>query len=149
MSLFESKSKRRGAVVLNYGFLLLTLLLSLASIFFGWKTVITVCFSLSVIGVLSSFYPLHIQTGLWRLAHSKMERLDEREIRQTLESLRYAYIVFSITALVLLLALIIFELSSQVLKLVIFWILVYLAHTLPSSVLAWTVTLVPAHNHER
>ena len=53
----------------------------------------------------STFIPLHIRTGLWRLVHAKVEKLDEREIQQNLESLRYSYVIFAISSLLIILIL--------------------------------------------
>ncbi len=148
MGVSESLTKRRIGVAVNYGFLLLTLLFSMAGHLFGWSVEIKIVFWLSVIFVIVTFYPIHIQTGLWRLAHAKVGTLDEREIQQTLESLRRAYIVFSIVSLLIIITSVIFGLGSQTQQLTVFWVLIYLAHTLPSSILAWTVNRVPAQTEE-
>ena len=148
MALSQSISRRRLVVVINYGFLLLSLLLSLAGHSFGFTSAIIVCFWMSVVVVLVTFYPLHIRTGLWGLAHAKVDRMDEREIQQTLGALRHAYVVFSIFTLIVVLIAVILDLGGQSLQLVIFWVLLYLAHTLPSSILAWTATRVPSQAKE-
>jgi hypothetical protein len=148
MGISESTSKRRLGVIVNYGFLLLTLILSLAGRLFGWSVGTVVCFWLSVAMVIVTFYPVHVRTGLWRLAHAKADRLDEREIQQTLESLRYAYAGFSIATLLVILAVVILDLGDQTLQLAVFWVLLYLAHTLPSSVLAWTMRHTPSSVEE-
>jgi len=80
---------------------------------------------------------------LWRLAHAKLETLDEREIQQNLQSLRHAYAVFTIASLLIILILVVFGWGGQTRQLAVFWVLFYLAHTLPSSILAWTVNRVP------
>jgi len=148
MSLSESISKRRSVAVINYGFLFLSLLLSLAGHWSGWTSATIVCFWMSVVVVLVTFYPLHIQTGLWRLVHTKVDRMDEREIQQVLEALRHAYVAFSIAVLLIILSLVILGLGDQTNQLVVFWVLLYLAHTLPSSIFAWTVTRVPTQTEE-
>ena len=148
MGLIESAAKRRLAVITNYGFLLLTLAMGLAARSLGWTLSTIVCFWLSVVVVLVTFYPLHIRTGLWRLAHTRVDRMDEREIHQTLGALRHAYIVFSISALTVILIALILDLGGQSTQLVIFWVLLYLAHSLPSSILAWTATRVPTQIEE-
>lgn len=148
MGAYKSLSKRRMGVAVNYGFLFLSLLLSSGGHAFGWSIETKVGFWLSVIFVIVTFIPIHIRTGLWRLAHAKVDKLDEREILQTLESLRQAYIVFSIVSLLIIITSVVFGLGSRTQQLVVFWVLFYLAHTLPSSILAWTATRVPAQTEE-
>jgi hypothetical protein len=144
MSTSNSLTKRRMGVAVNYGLLLLSLFFSIAGNSLGWSVAIKVAFWLSAMFVLVTFFPIHIKTGLWRLAHAKIGTLDEREIQQTLESLRQAYIVFTIISLLIIITSVILGLGSQSQQLVVFWVLLYLAHTLPSSILAWNITYVPA-----
>jgi hypothetical protein len=148
MGMRESKSKRRAAVAINYCFLLVTLILGLVGYLHGWAAGVRVSFWLSVLIVLVTFFPVHVGTGLWRLAHTRVDRLDEREVQQTLEVLRYAYAVFTVVSLLVVLASVVFGGGNQILSLVVFWILLYLAHTLPSSVLAWRLTRVPAQRQD-
>jgi len=145
MSSKQSLSRRRLGVVANYLVLLLSLVLGIAGIDYGWTIALRVGFWLSILLAVVTFFPLHVRTGLWRLVHTKVEALDEREIQQTLESLRRAYVVFSISALIILLALVVLDIGNQILLLVVFWFLLYLAHTLPSAILAWTIPHLPAH----
>jgi hypothetical protein len=148
MGVSESQSKRRAGVILNYSLLFLTLLLSLGGQLFGWTIGVKIGFWLAVVLVLITFVSVHLRTGLWRLAHTKVRRLDERELHQTLESLRHAYVVFTIVSLLVVLGFVVTGLGDQTQQLVMFWILLYLAHTLPSSVLAWTMPRVPAQAGE-
>ena len=138
MSVSESKPKRRLWIIINHILLLATLISAFAGETAGWGIWIKICFWLSVAAGLAVFYSLHFRTGLWRLAHAKADTLDEREIQLTLGALRYAYGLFSVIALLTILAMVVFGFGSQILRLVIFWVLLYLAHTLPSSVIAWT-----------
>ena len=148
MDNFESQSGRRIGIVINYILLLAILFLSTSAHWLGWSTAIKIGFWLSVILVILTFFPIHIRTGLWRLVHTSAEGLDEREIQQNLESVRRAYVIFSIISLLIILALVIFDFADQTERLVLFWVLLYLAHTLPSSILAWTITQVPAQAEE-
>lgn len=148
MGASKSLTKRRIGVAVNYGLLLLSLFFSIAGHSLGWTDAIKVAFWLSVTFVLVTFFPIHIKTGLWRLAHAKIGTLDEREIQQTLESLRQAYIVFTIISLLMIITSVVLGLGSQTQQLVVFWLLLYLAHTLPSSILAWTITHIPAQTEE-
>jgi len=137
MNIRESKLKRRAIVAINFISLIATIILAVLGELSGWNIPIIVGFWLSIAVTLSTFFMVHIGTGLWSLVHAKAERLDEREMQSALGSLRYAYGIFAIIALITLLSAVLFGLGSQALRLVIFWALLYLAHTLPSAVLAW------------
>ncbi len=92
--------------------------------------------------VIVSFIPLYGRTGLWKFVHTGSEKLDEREVLVTYESLRHAYAVFSVITLVFI------QISALTgfgkgwvgdsTGQVVFWWFFYLAHTLPASVIAWT-----------
>lgn len=148
MSISDTMAKRRLGVAANYALLFLTLAISIEGYWLGWSTVTKIGFWISIILVIVTFVPVHVRTGLWRLAHARIESLDEREIQQTLQSLRHAYIIFSIIALLIILSLVFLDLGGQTEQLVVFWTLLYLAHTLPSSILAWTSPRVPAQGEE-
>ena len=140
MSMSTSLSKRRAVVVINYSLLLATLLLSQTGHWFEWSIVTKAGFIVLVISVIATFFPLHMRTGLYRLAHAKVETLDERELQKNLESVRYAYLAFTVISLLIILTIVVFGSGGQTQQLAVFWILLYLAHTLPSSFLAWTAT---------
>jgi hypothetical protein len=93
MSLKDSKSKRRMAVLINYGCLFLFVGLFIAGKYLGWNIAVIVCGTLALITLLVSFIALHIKTKLWKLAHSRAEDLDERELQLALQSLRHSYII--------------------------------------------------------
>jgi hypothetical protein len=140
----QSIQRRRSGVIVNYSFLLLVLVLSFEGYWLGWSLATKIGFWLSVAFVIVTFFPLHVHTGLWRLAHAKADDLDEREIQQNYEAVRYSYAIFTVLSLCIILVLVIFGLGGQAERLIVFWVLLYLAHTLPSSILAWTSTRVPA-----
>jgi hypothetical protein len=104
--------------------------------FKGWSVLIVVSLIVVFITLQFSFSRLHKKTGLWKLVHTSVKELDEREIQITHEALRYSYSIFVITCL-----LIIFIFSILEIDLIIDVIsgvtLLYLAHTLPASVIAW------------
>lgn len=90
--------------------------------------------------VLISFIFGFAKTGLWRMVHAKANELDERQIMVTHESLRYSYGIFSIlTLLVIFTNELLEEFTIVDLPLLpIFAVLLYLAHTLPAMIIAWT-----------
>ena len=132
-----SLANRRIWVLINH----LCLALLLISFYFGKETGMTAVaiggLALAVIVGIISFILVHISSGLWKLTHSKTDKLDERQILITHEALRLSYGIFAITSLVVLLALALLEGKYNITLIVIFAALLYLAHTLPSSILAW------------
>jgi len=87
-----------------------------------------------------SFVIVEVRTGLWMLVHKKPDDLDERELQNVLVALRYAYGIFAVICLVVLFA------QAVVLPQEIVFVdvllaasLLYFAHSLPASILAWTM----------
>jgi hypothetical protein len=85
-----------------------------------------------------SFFLVHIKTRLWSLGHAGVERLDERQIQVTHEALRHSYAVFTVICLFIML----FNATTgyrghYLFDAVLPVSLLYFAHTLPSSVIAW------------
>ncbi len=84
---------------------------------------------------LISFIFTFLKTGLWKFTHKPLEVLDEREMELTSKSLRYAYMIFSIIVLALLLA---FSVLDRPLSVVLVVALILFAHLLPAAFIAWT-----------
>ncbi|MEA3296685.1 MAG: hypothetical protein U9R56_02340 [candidate division Zixibacteria bacterium] len=133
-----SKSRRRLAVVINYLCIALFLILFNIGVYYGWSIPVIAGVIVSVAVAMVSFIVLHVKTHLWKLVHTKADKLDERQIQVTHESLRYSYGIFSVISLLVLMctALIVDKYDSGLIM--IFACLLYLAHTLPASVIAWT-----------
>lgn len=134
-----SKSNRRRLVIINY----IALLLSLVFLIWGdlseWATMPSVAALIAILVVAVTFVPVYGRTGLWKFVHTKSDRLDERELLVTYESLRHSYTIFSIVALVAIQIAALTDLINDTTGQIIFWSLFYLAHTLPASVIAWTL----------
>ncbi|MEA2031224.1 MAG: hypothetical protein U9N55_06485 [candidate division Zixibacteria bacterium] len=137
-----SKSVRRVGVLVNYS----ALVLLIAFFYTAERTHINVFWISGILValfvVIASCLYVHGKTGLWRLVHTNIDNLDEREIQVVHISLRQSYSAFSIICLSIVLASeLIEEFVSGVVDiplLPIFVGLLYLAHTLPSSLIAWT-----------
>ena len=84
---------------------------------------------------LVSFIATFIKTGLWGFIHKPLTKLDEREIALTSKSLRYAYGIFTVVTLFLLLTLAIIHTPIDVVSVAS---LILFAHLLPASIIAWT-----------
>jgi len=137
MEKLMSKTNRRLAVVVNYGAILLFLACFYLAGSIGWNVPVAASVVTAILVALITFFSLHVRTKLWKLVHTKVEQLDERELQVTHESLRYAYGIFTVVSLLVLLVIALSTPQWDSLLILIFASLLYLAHTLPSSVIAW------------
>lgn len=87
-----------------------------------------------IIIFIVSFNATFIKTGLWGFIHKPLKKLDEREIALTSKSLRYAYGIFTIVILILLLSL---AITHTPIDVVLVASLIIFAHILPASIIAW------------
>jgi len=131
-----SRSGRRIGVLVNYVGLVMSLLTIYLGRYLGWHNLFTVVLAATLLVTLVTFFRYHVRTGLWRLVHTGVENLDERQRQVAHESLRHSYSVFSIVVLAILLWQAVASQYDPNL-IFIFAALLYLAHTLPSSILAW------------
>ena len=88
---------------------------------------------------LVSFIVTFIKTGLWGFIHKPLKKLDEREIAVTSKSLRYAYSIFTVVVLFILLSIAITNLQVDV---VLVASLILFAHILPAAIIAWTEKVI-------
>jgi predicted RND superfamily exporter protein len=133
-----SKKKRRIGVVLNIAALFLTVFLfELIRFDMGiGKIAGIVLMGLSLVTVILSFIIVFGSTGIWKMSHQRMKALDERQIQVILNATRISYSVFVIVALILIYGFALIEKGP--IDVVIAASLLYLAHLLPASILAWT-----------
>ena len=129
---------RRTGVLINYFALVMALILfELTKYGIGiphWA-------GFSLIGIfllilIISFVYVYVKSGLWRLTHKKTENLDEREIQVVTQAIRISYTIFVITVIVMVYLFAIFGLGT--IDVVIAATLLYLAHIIPTSIVAWT-----------
>lgn len=128
---------RRFGVVLNLIGLIGVIFSFYHGYLYEWSLFHTITLGISLAILLFSFLRYYIVTGLWRFVHTGSENLDERQIAVSRESLRYAYSIFTIISLVILLAISLYS-GKEINLIVIFASLLYLAHTLPAAIIAWT-----------
>ena len=91
--------------------------------------------TIPIIIFIVSFIKTFIKTGLWGFIHKPLKKLDEREIALTSKSLRYAYSIFTVVTLFLLLSL---AITHTPIDVVLVASLILFAHILPASYIAWT-----------
>ncbi len=91
--------------------------------------------------VAITFIPLHWKSGIWKLTHTKADKLDERELALTHWALSESYGWFAVICLVIMLA---FSLIGKMnicpqytISIPLVASLIYLSHTLPGVMLAW------------
>ncbi len=137
-----SQSKRKMWVIINYVALVLLLISFYAADRTGLTALTISGGVIAILAIVVSFIQAYARTGLWRFVHTKVEKLDEREMLVTYESLRHAYGLFAVICLlVFLLAELITKEFGGGYKLALMPVimaLLYLAHVLPASVIAWT-----------
>ena len=131
--------KRRIGVVINYLCILLVLVLFYLGKNAGWNIPLIIGVIAALAVAIVTLVVFHFRTRLWKLVHTPIKELDERELQLTDKSLRYAYSIFSITCL-LILAHCFYNLTESrdsAMGALVLFSLIYLAHTLPSSIIAW------------
>ena len=129
---------RRTGVLINYFALIMALVFfELTKYGIGlphWAGFTLVGLFLSIL--ILSFIYVYIKSGLWGLTHKKTETLDEREIQVVTHAIRISYSIFVI--IVILLVYLFAILGLGTIDVVIAASLLYLAHIIPTSILAWT-----------
>lgn len=133
-----STRKRRIGVVVNYLSILLILALFYMGKHAGWSVPLIMGEIAALALSVASFIVVHFRTQLWALVHAPIQDLDERQLQVTDKSLRYAYSIFSVICL-LILAYCFYGLMGSrdsAMGALALFSLIYLAHTLPSSIIA-------------
>ena len=149
MAAEKARNKRRTWVVVNY--------LCLVIMNVGFYIVdmndnashVVDAVGLAALAIVAiTFFPLHAKTGLWKLTHAKTEDLDERQVQITYSALSASYGWFTVISLIIMMGYAVsFRLFPGLgvgITVPLVGSLIYLAHTLPGSILAWTETEVPA-----
>lgn len=140
--------RRRALVVANY----LCLALMNALFYVAWTRAdaghgVDAAGLAALLVVAATFVPLHWRSGLWRLTHAAGEALDERQLEITHAALRVAYAWFTVVCLLIVLAhAVVYRLAPGLdfaISVPLAVSLIYLAHTLPGAVLAWTEREMP------
>jgi hypothetical protein len=132
--------RRRIGVVVNLSSLFLFLVFYYAGRGLGWNRLLLIGgVSICLAVWLVSFITVHVRTGLWKFAHTKVDDLDERQVQVAHEALRYSYAAFTVICLLIML----FNATTgyrghYMFDAILPVSLLYFAHILPSSVIAWT-----------
>lgn len=131
----KSLSKRRLGVTITFLSLFGIVLIFEYGISEQWSNILKIGEIVLIIVFLISFVFTYLKTGLWKFTHKSLDKLDEREIFLTSKSLRYAYSIFTIMVLLILLS---FSVIEKPINIVLVVSLILSAHILPASIIAWT-----------
>jgi hypothetical protein len=124
-------------VILNYlSVVVLAIVVDMrASLGWGNVPVLLTALGALVLGCIS-FVRVFWRTGLWKFTHSGFKRLDERQVQVVYEALRNSYWIFAVICLGILYVNAVLERGH--IPVVVAGSILYLAHTLPAAVVAWT-----------
>jgi hypothetical protein len=137
-----SRSDRRTGVIINYICLAAIVMVVDMRDVLGWgtlPTVITLC-AATALGLVT-FTRVFWRTRLWKITHAGFAMLDERQVQVVYDSLRISYWMFTIVCLVILYVNSVAERGH--IPVLVAGSVLYLAHTLPGAVVAWTEEEVP------
>ena len=135
MRLMKSLNKTRVGTILNLLSLICVVLIFDYGKVYHWNTVLIILEIAALVIFTISFVFTYIKSGLWVFIHKPVKKLDERELAVTNISLRYAYGIFTVIILFLLLA---FSIMESSVNIVLVISLILFAHILPASIIAWT-----------
>lgn len=147
MSRLLSKPARRFGVIVNYSSAMFFAIIFCLGEYEQWSAPLALVAILTVFSLAISSYLTLFRTGLWRLTHTRVEKLDEREIQLTHTSLRHSYAIFTGVSLALI-AFMVLSVRFSIITLthrghysfglIVLILLQYLVQTLPASIIAWT-----------
>ena len=130
---------RRVLVAANYIAIILVLVFFHIGETQGWNAVAASVTIVALLFAFTSFVFVHLKTRLWHMSHAKPDNLDEREFQVIHGALGHSYSIFVILSIVILYILTLAEIKGAgTLGVLLPGSLLYLAHSLPSAVLAWT-----------
>ena len=92
-------------------------------------------FGITLTGFIASFFLAFGKSGVWSLTHSRFNDLDERQIMVISNALRISYSIFTILVILIIYAYALFQRGP--IDVILAAALLYLAHILPGSILAW------------
>ena len=127
--------KRRLGVIITFLSLIGVVFVYEYGISGYWNNILKITDVILLTMFMFTFRFTFVKTGLWRFTHKSIDKLDEREVVLTSKSLRFAYSIFTVVLLLILLG---FSFFNRSLSMVLVAALIIFAHLLPASVLAWT-----------
>jgi hypothetical protein len=126
---------QRFLVLVNYGALLIGLFLVGIGRHLGWDPTLVALIAVALVAFLLTFVRIHIATGYWELIHTRSSQLNEADLRTARSGLASGFVWFIVLA-ALYIYFTVFVTFNR-LNVPDLLILLYMADTLPSAVLAW------------
>ena len=130
------KKKIISAVVINYVSLIFMLVIFYAIQWLGLNKLFILVEIMLLLILITSFNSAFKKTGLWKFVHKPQKHLDERELQIIHKAIRHSYGIFVILCLVLIMLFAVAE--GKPIDMVLASSLIYLAHTLPAAVIAFS-----------
>ncbi|MBE9510595.1 MAG: hypothetical protein IMY71_06945 [Bacteroidetes bacterium] len=131
-----SKKRIRTGVVINYFGLAGSVVIWEFCSNSHWSNTMIIAGIVSFILLLSSLILTYFTTRIWQFNHMPVSKLDERELQITSHSLRYAYGIFTVIAVV---TFYLYSLAELQVSVILAGGMLYFSHILPASIIAWTV----------
>ena len=129
------KHSCRFSVLLNYFNIIVILALFYIVRMWLLKTVFIAFEIIPLIIVVLSFRYAFVKTDIWKMTHASYKKLDEREVQVVFKATSISYSLFAIATLVVIYIFILSGLGQ--IDAVLAVSLLYVAHILPASVIAW------------
>ena len=129
------QKKRRTAMILNYLSVIVMLVLFYLVKLQVLKMIYLVLEIIPIVVIILTFRNAFIKSSIWKLTHSSSKELDEREMHLVLHATNISYSLFAIAILVIIYVFILSGLGQ--IDAVLAISLLYFAHILPASVIAW------------
>lgn len=130
-----SKNQNRLWIIINYSSLIALLLFFYTGKLFQWPVIVILLMIASIIMLFVSFLKSFIKTNFWKMVHTSNGNLDEREKQVVLNALKYSYSIFTVICLVIIYIFVIVK--PAFIDVVVAGGLIYLAHTLPATIVGW------------
>jgi len=130
------KKNNITAVVINYVSLIFILAIFYIVKILDCNKIFLLLEIVPLIAMIISFNFAFNKSGLWKLVHKSQKKLDERELQIVYKAVKYSYTMFVIISLVLIYIFAVAE--GRPIDVLLAASLIYLAHTLPATVIAFS-----------
>jgi hypothetical protein len=131
----SSHKSRRIAVLINYLCIVIVLVIFHLVRSQNLSAYYLLAEIIPLLGIVLSFKQAFVKTRLWKLTHSTIDKLDERELQMVYRSSSISYSIYTILSIVLIY---VFILAGHgVMGVLSAACLLYFAHSLPAVIIAW------------
>ena len=131
----NSRMNQRGAVFFNYFCIVIILVVFYSIKYIGFPKEYLLFGIIPIIGLIISFRIAFGTSNLWKLTHTSFNKLDEREMQIVYKATTYSYSIFTILCLIFIYTFALLGIAP--IGVVMAACLLYIAHILPASIIAW------------